>query len=131
MPRIAWIEDDIDIIDALVRPLERAQFKIDRYRDTSEARAQLQQILKADLILLDAIIPPDVALNSAEGLEFLRWLRRQESTLPPVIIVTVVTDPEILSQFQAEGVADIVRKPVLPSALKAKVEEVLARPSAG
>jgi CheY-like chemotaxis protein len=125
MPTIAWIEDDIDIIYPVVRPLERAGYQILKLHNTQEAREQLQKVLQADLILLDSIIPPDPAPTISEGLEFLKWLKQQREKLPPVLVFTVVTDPTLHQQFRDLGVADIARKPILPSALKAKVEAVL------
>ena len=130
MPTIAWIEDDIDIIYPVVRPLERAGFKIEKFHSTTEAREGVQKILRADLILLDAIVPP-ASTGRPEGLEFLQWLREQGKTVPPVVVFTVVTDPDVHQAFRDLGVRDIVRKPALPSELKAKVEAALAPPSPG
>jgi len=129
--RIAWIEDDTDVIDPVVLPLEKAGHIIDRYRSLREARKGLAQILASDLILLDVIIPDGSEEEDVRpylGLEFLRELMDSGQKVPPVIVLSVVTNAAVIHEFNKLKVADIVRKPVLPSELRRRVEETLSRP---
>jgi DNA-binding response OmpR family regulator len=125
---IVWIEDDTDIIDPVVRPLEKAGYQIIRMPTASEALANVDQIKAADLILLDMILRPG---NSARefsrysGLDVLRELYLSHGVKTPVIALTVVTRDEIRQQLNDLGAVDIIRKPVRPSELKERVEGVL------
>jgi DNA-binding response OmpR family regulator len=53
-----WIEDDTDVVDPVVRPLERAGHHFIRLHTVREARAAMEAMRQADLILLDIALPP-------------------------------------------------------------------------
>jgi CheY-like chemotaxis protein len=129
MPKtIIWIEDDTDIIDPVVRPLELAGHRFVRLRTATEALNAVQQIREADLILLDMILRPGQTkqeFGRYPGLDVLRELRKVQGVTTPVVALTVVTREEVLHQLKELDVADIVRKPVRPSELKERVERVL------
>ena len=125
---IIWIEDDTDIIDPVVRPLEQAGYKIVRIPTAHEALESVEQIKQADLILLDMILRPgntDREFSRYSGLEILKELRETYEVTTPVVALTVVVRDEIRQRLHALGVADIIRKPVRPSELKERVEQVL------
>lgn len=135
MPKtIVWIEDDTDIIDPVVRPLERAGHRFLRLHSAQEALDALEEIRHADLILLDIIFPPANTLphsfDQAEGfshytgLHLLRELRQAHGVTTPVVVLTVVIRPELDTELHALDVADIIHKPVRPSELKRRVEAV-------
>lgn len=130
MPRrIVWIEDDTPIIRAVVRPLENAGYDIEIYSDVGDALDHVDQIRSADLILLDMILPPGAfqgELGRYPGLYILEQLRRKHDVTTPVIALTVVSRSTLHDELRALGVADILNKPVLPSELKQRVEEVLS-----
>ena len=130
---IAWIEDDTDIIDPVVKPLERAGHRFIRLHTAQEALDALDELRQADLILLDIIFPPaqvphgfDQAngFNQYTGLHLLRELRQVHGVQTPVVVLTVVIRPELDTELQALEVADIIHKPVRPSELKNRVEAV-------
>lgn len=52
---IVWIEDDIDIIEPVVRPLELAGYTFVKLRTIAEALNVIEVIRQADLVLLDMI----------------------------------------------------------------------------
>ena len=125
---IIWIEDDTDIIDPMVRPLELAGYQIIRIPTASEALANVEKIKQADLVLLDMILRPgntDREFSRYSGLDILRELRETHQVTTPVVALTVVTRTEIRQRLHEFGVADIIRKPVRPSQLKERVEQVL------
>lgn len=132
MPKtIIWIEDDADIIDPVVRPLELAGFEILRIPTASEALASIEQIRAADLILLDVILRPgntEREFSRYSGLDILKELREVHQIKTPVVALTVVTRDEVRQRLHAYDVADIIRKPVRPSQLKERVEQVLLTP---
>ena len=64
-------------------------------------------------------------VNRYPGISLLRHLRQKYSINTPVIFLTVITKAETLEELKLLGVADIVRKPILPSELKERVERAL------
>ena len=130
---IVWIEDDTDIIDPVVRPLERAGHRFIRLHSAHEALDAIEEMRRADLILLDIIFPPaqvpqgfDQAngFNQYTGLHLLRQLRTVHGVTTPVVVLTVVIRPELDKELETLDVADIIHKPVRPSELKRRVEAV-------
>ena len=127
---IVWIEDDIDIIEPVVRPLELAGYTFVKLRTIAEAPNAIEVIRQADLVLLDMILPPsqiDREFGRYPGRKLLEILRKEYGIVTPVIALTVVTQPEVLEDLVKLGVADILRKPIRPSVLKQRVEDVLQR----
>lgn len=125
---IVWIEDDIDIIEPVVRPLELAGYTFVRLRTIAEVLNAIDVIWQADLVLLDMILPPsqiDREFGRYPGRKLLEILRKEYGIITPVIALTVVTQPEVLEDLWKLGVADVLRKPIRPSVLKQRVEEVL------
>ena len=127
---IVWIEDDIDIIEPVVRPLELAGYTFVKLRTIAEALNAIEVIRNADLVLLDMILPPsqiDREFGRYPGRKLLEILRKEYGIVTPVIALTVVTQPEVLEDLANLGVADVLRKPIRPSVLKQRVEDVLER----
>lgn len=126
---IAWIDDDTEIIDPVVKPLVEAGHDIHRYRTIRQAIDGLPTIRTCDLIILDVIIPPGDSFENIphySGPWLLAKLRHEHQLQTPVIIFSVV-DPEKLSaELDPLKISAYVRKPALPSELKGKVDEVLS-----
>jgi CheY-like chemotaxis protein len=130
---IVWIEDDIDIIEPVIRPLELAGYTFVKLRTIAEALNAIDVIRQADLVLLDMILPPsqiDREFGRYPGRKLLEILRKEYGITTSVIALTVVTQPEVLEDLWKLGVADVLRKPIRPSVLKQRVEEVLQRVTA-
>lgn len=125
---IAWIEDDVDVIYPVVRPLEKAGYQFITFRNAKEAVESLAEIRKADLILLDMLLPPGQTgqeLSHYAGLSLLRELREVHKLKNKVVVFTVVTPDNLMEKLRELGVADIINKPVLPSELKVRIERAL------
>jgi DNA-binding response OmpR family regulator len=125
---IVWIEDDVDIIGSVVRPLERAGFKIIRLRTVKDVFDDVKKLQNADLILLDMLLPDggsEMELSRYTGLDIFRELKDKFDLTVPVIALTVVAREEVRKSLRDLGVADIIRKPVRPSELKERIERVL------
>ena len=128
---IAWIDDDIDVLEAVVEPIEkdRDQYRIRRIKGVAEARDpnNLKLILGEDLILLDILGPAGKEREDRyPGLELLKELVHAHHSTVPVICFSVSRRPEVMKELRELKVVDILRKPILPSELKRKVDEVLA-----
>jgi CheY-like chemotaxis protein len=125
---IVWIDDDTDILDPVVKLMERAGHSILRMRSVGEALQKVEMIRYCDLILLDIILPLGEASGEYgrySGLGLLAELRDQHEIKLPVVVLSVITNPQAQAQFEKLGVKDVIRKPVLPSTLKQRVEQVL------
>jgi len=127
---IVWIEDDVDIIGPVVRPLERAGFKIIPLRTVKEVFANIEKLHQADLILLDMLLPDggsEFEMGRYTGLDIFRELKTNHGLVTPVVALTVVAREEVRKNLRDLGVADIVRKPVRPSELKERIERIFKR----
>ncbi len=125
--KIVWIEDDTNIINDVVRPLERSGYQIERFYTVREALDNLDTLKACDLILLDLIIPLGGAAEPVghyPGMYLLRTFREKYALEQPVIVLSVVADAEVFQDLKSLG-AEIENKPILPSKLKRLVEEVL------
>ena len=125
---IVWIEDDVDIIEPVVRPLERAGYRLHRVRSASEALECIDLLRSCDLILLDLILPSgETAWLSGRypGIMLLEKLRSEFAVDTRVVVFSVVSNLEVNEALRRLDVKEIINKPILPSELKRRVEEVL------
>jgi CheY-like chemotaxis protein len=128
-PRIAWIEDDSDIIGAVVTPLERAGYRVDRYRTAAAVLAAVDEVRQADLLLIDILIPvgdTDRPFDNYVGRGLLRFLREECGITAPALAFTVVANTHVHDDLVRLGIEGVLSKPILPSELKRTVDEVLA-----
>lgn len=127
--KIVWIEDDIDVIYPLVRPLERAGYQITTFTNALDALNKIEELRQADLILLDLLFSPGFEgpnLGEYPGLGFLHKLRKEFQITVPVIVLSVIRREDILEKLRAFNDVHIIHKPVLPSYLKEQVERALS-----
>lgn len=125
---IVWIDDDIDVIYALVRPLERAGYHFLTMRNYREAIEGIDQIRKSNLVLLSTLMLPGYHGDETvhyPGIQLVRDLRIQYKVDNLIIILTSVQNEEVLNELKQLHVADVIRKPVRPSELKQRVEHIL------
>ncbi len=104
MAEILVIEDDEVFSRLLAMHLEDLGHRVHRARDLAGARALLDR-LAPDAILLDQQLP------DGYGLTLLRELREREEA-PPVIMVTGISDNELVIEAMKAGAYDFVRKPM-------------------
>ncbi len=130
-PTIAWIEDDIDVLQPLMKPLRKRGFDILELRSYAEAIENLDLIRECEMICLDLILPPGPGADVEEeddhlGLQLLRQFRRDYHLSMPILVLSVIADghdvdPEELRQLNAASLA----KPVHLAELRAEVDELL------
>lgn len=134
--RIAWVDDDTDIIGPVIELVRREGHEILELRSVAEVQRNLEYVMGCDLVLLDIILPHGVTApeeiqeNDASryaGVEVLRRLR-EEGCQTPVVVLSVVTRSSVLDEVERLGVAreNILQKPVLPSELKGVIDGVAA-----
>lgn len=126
--KIAWIEDDISIIQDVIQPLLNEGYTFEYLRNVKEALEKINLLKTVDLILLDLIFPTGddtIDFNQYPGVSLLEKLRNDFNIETPVIVFTVVTNGQAHKRLRELGIVEIVNKPIRPSELKAIVEQVL------
>lgn len=126
--KIAWIEDDIGIIEDVIQPLRNEGYTFEYLRSIKDALDDINLLKTVDLILLDLIFPAGddtLDFNQYPGVNLLDKLRNNFNVKTPVIVFTVVTNGQAQKRLRELDVVEIVNKPVKPSELKEIVEQVL------
>lgn len=103
-PDFVWIDDQYWRLTSLLRHLLDEGYTYEGIESFGQARQEIESLKRARLIILDLIIPlgeggvaaPDTPYV---GEELLRQLRAAAVTAP-VIIYTVVREPEVLERLR-------------------------------
>lgn len=128
--RILLVDDDSDYLDLNRRVLEAHGYAVDCAYDPNEALEQMH-VAPPDLIVTDLMMD---ALDA--GFSFARTIKEApEFRATPVIILTAISrqrgfdfTPRNADELRAMYADAFLEKPVSPSALLAKVKELLERP---
>ena len=126
--RILFIEDERFF-------LEQLQMALTDYEITPAYSAvkgmELIQNGDFDAVLLDIMMSPLYDMNPecvnygrTTGVELCRRIRDLKPNLP-IVVLTVVRDPEILERIADAGADRIINKPVPASTISASLDEVL------
>jgi CheY-like chemotaxis protein len=97
-------------------------------RTAKEVFDNVSSLHNADLILLDMLLPDGgsgLELGRYTGLDILRELKQNHNLTTPVVALTVVAREEVRKNLRELGIADIIRKPVRPSDLKERIEQIV------
>ena len=85
-----------------------------------------------DAVLLDIMMPPPedmdpetVDYGRSTGVEICRRIKDIRPELP-VVVLTIVRDPGILTRIKEAGATIIINKPVSSSVVSASLDDVLA-----
>lgn len=133
--QIIWIDDDYYALGVLVEPLKEMGFQIRGIRTLGDAIDEIETIRRADLILLDVILPSgDIEPERKThylGLELLKRFEHEKIEIP-ILILSVVQKPEILHEAeQFTNVKAIIDKNPTPDHvddLERKVTELFPKP---
>ena len=123
--QILILEDEKPIRDMVAFGLKRGGFEVLEAQDCAEARSRIADRFP-DLALVDWMLP------DMSGLEFTRWLKKNESTCDlPVIMLTARAEEEDKVRGLEGGADDYVTKPFSPRELIARINAVLRRSGNG
>lgn len=129
---VSWIEDDIDVIHGVIKPLTKQGVTFNHYYNYQDAISRIDEIRDCDLILLDAILPPGAsnATGSNLGIKLLKRFRDEYRLKMPVIIFSIVANAQdVISTAELKTYnAHPLPKGITPLELKNEVLEVLGLP---
>jgi DNA-binding response OmpR family regulator len=114
--RMLLVEDDDQVVEALVPALNRRGFTVDRL---AEGLGALDRLLGVDVVLLDLRLP------DVDGVELCRRIRAISDV--PIIIVSALGDVSDRILGLHAGADDYVVKPYDEGELMARVHAVLRR----
>lgn len=119
--RIMIVDDEMINIEIVKAYLEEEGFT--NFLTTTDSTKAVEQVRceKPDILLLDINMP------QVSGLEILETMRTsKELRLIPAIVLTASNDPEVKLKALRLGASDFLAKPVDPSELMLRVQNVLA-----
>ena len=123
--KILWIEDDADLLRGLVRPLEKDGHKIIVAKDEQEALERIKnKEFDFDLILFDIIIPTGIPgdVEDFVGMRLLKKLLIDMDIKTPIIVLSVVRDPDMVNAMSTMGDEKVLSKGAyLPSKLRKEI----------
>ncbi len=119
--RILVVEDEEPVRELLAATLEGAGYRVVEAADAEQAQSQVADQAPS-LVLLDWMLP------GMNGLEFTRWLKRDEGLRSiPIIMLTARGEENTKVQGLEAGVDDYVTKPFSTRELLARIKAVLRR----
>ncbi|MBS5926862.1 MAG: response regulator transcription factor [Clostridium sp.] len=116
--KVLVVDDDDNICEVLNMYLKSSGYDTRVVYDGKRAQEEFINY-KPDLVLLDIMIP------SVDGIDVLKWIRREGST--PVIMLTAKGDTFDKVLALELGADDYVVKPFEPKELMARVKAVMRR----
>ena len=122
--QVLVVEDESAVRELLSATLMGAGYDVAQVPDAHRAREQVSNVIP-NLILLDWMMP------GMSGLEFAKWLKRDERLADiPIIMLTARDDENYKVQGLEAGVDDYVTKPFSTRELLARIKAVLRRAGA-
>ena len=120
---ILVVDDNAKTLEVLKLSLERSGFRVttaDSWENV-EDKIKISYRIKDpfDLIVLDLMIP------ERSGFEILRTLRVVLVPMPPVIVLSAITDVKKKVEARDMGVAKYLTKPTTPDRLVKAISDVL------
>ena len=113
--RILWLDDEINTLEPFLLYLKQHGYDVKGINNPFTALDILKRE-KFDLVFVDYKMP------EMTGLEFVNELRDFAPSVP-VIMVTVVSEIEVMEEAIGEGIVDYIVKPINPPQLLASLKK--------
>lgn len=107
MPKILWIDDEIDLLKPHITFLENKGYDISYINNVNEALELIEKD-KFQLVLLDENMP------GIAGLEAIPMIKKIDNTIK-IVMVTKNEEEHIMEQAIGSQIADYILKPVNPN----------------
>jgi PAS domain S-box-containing protein len=104
VPKVLVADDELAIARAVSLVLQKEGFEVMTVHDGVEA-IRAGEHWRPDLVLTDYMMP------KANGVEVLRWYRRERPEIP-VVILTAHGSEELVVELMREGACDYLTKPL-------------------
>lgn len=118
--QILVVEDELEIRELISILLLRQGYRVQQCSSAIEAIDRLKKD-SFDLIVLDWMLP------QMSGVELLRNHLRNQTSAPPVLMVTAKAEPENIVEGLESGADDYVTKPFEPAIFTARAKALLRR----
>jgi DNA-binding response OmpR family regulator len=124
-PRDVLIAEDDDAQAAFLRTiLEHASFNVTRTENGREAWDYLQE-LRSRGAAMPALVLSDIVMPETTGFELCAWIKNDPVLKHvPVVLITLLTDPNEVVQGLYAGADSLIAKPYEPKYLLARIEHV-------
>jgi len=129
---ILWIDDDVERMQSLYEMMTYEDHVVTKAATAGDALEIIKDEDRDgefDVVLLDMMMPPDNALGAVDtdggrttGLALLTRIRQRYPDMP-VVVCSVVKEPEIKKEALRLGAKAWVQKPALPSQILRAVEQ--------
>lgn len=116
--KVLVVEDEAGIRKALRIKLSKAGYDVTEAEDGQEAIDIIESGRDFDLVLSDIMMP------RVDGEELLKWLKKRDP-IPPVIVLTALTDLSTAVGLMKSGAYDYLVKPINYDALFVSVENAI------
>jgi DNA-binding response OmpR family regulator len=118
------IDDDRDYAEVLKVRLSEEGYQVEWFATSEEAIRRLEGSGTADLIILDVEMPERNGLATLTHLK--KRLGRSGEGPVPIMIATGLASERLKELFEAEQVADYIRKPFDSKTLIKRIEAILS-----
>lgn len=118
--KILVAEDDYASALVLEKALARAGYQVTTAQNGAIAQTKLKEET-FDLLLTDWMMP------ELDGLELIRWVRKELKPVPAIAMLTVISNPEARAHAFLAGADEFVAKPFRLEELLKLVENLVAR----
>ncbi len=118
-PHILIVDDDTRIRELLQKYLSDNDYRTSTASDVAEAQVKMNT-LAYDLLVLDVMMP------GISGLEFTEKLRKEESSVP-ILLLTARAEIEQRIEGLTVGADDYLPKPFDPKELLLRIKNILRR----
>ena len=126
MPRILFVEDEVEVLKTLVKYFQREGYIVHPARSGTEA-IEIADRNPLDIAVLDVMLQEGPAgSDGMDGFEICRSLRNNGFDRPVIFLTARTTEQDKLMGFEL-GADDYVTKPFSLLELKARVEANLRR----
>lgn len=122
MPKILHVEDDVIMLKAISRILEKNGYQVVSAKDGKQAFDILDTQKDFDIIITDIMLP------YSNGLEIVAKTKSDSELRDiPIIIVSSVGNEETIREALRLGAEDFIKKPVMSSELLIKIKRLIDR----